>query len=382
MGEFFVLLGTLGIIISGFAAIKAFIQKKPKKKYGKWALFSLVALFGGGALIPTVALEMAAESFVTNDQGIAIIEGETDPESQITIDGKIVPVKNQQFSYEITLKDSKKKKITVVATKGKANKEQEITVKPSKAFIAALNKSSDTQLDEVETALKQAEKAPTQVNYDQAATLVAALSKEYDHYTKRLTTIAENIATYEALKQAEKTTSQEDYETANTLVAKATLNKEAWTKRLATVKETITKKEQEQQLIAAANVAMEQAEKDPTNETLYNEAVSKIDNLPETDASLNQRLTTVKHKLDAYKNQQEEQAAALKEQQQAEQQAAAAQNAQAEADQAPPAAETTYLVTPNGTKYHQRKCGNGEYSPATMNVIQSRGLTPCKKCFP
>ncbi|MGP5429630.1 thermonuclease family protein [Enterococcus malodoratus] len=69
----------------------------------------------------------------------------------------------------------------------------------------------------------------------------------------------------------------------------------------------------------------------------------------------------------------------------AAQQAAAAQaQAEAEAQQqtaAEPAQGQTVYVTPTGSKYHTHKCGNGTYTPATLEEAQGRGLEPCSKCF-
>lgn len=63
---------------------------------------------------------------------------------------------------------------------------------------------------------------------------------------------------------------------------------------------------------------------------------------------------------------------------------AAAVQAQQAAQQAQQAAENTQqtvLITPTGSKYHSRKCGNGTYTEATLEAAQQRGLTPCSKCF-
>ena len=70
----------------------------------------------------------------------------------------------------------------------------------------------------------------------------------------------------------------------------------------------------------------------------------------------------------------------------AQQAAAQAQaEAEAQAQQQAQAAEAaqgqTVYVTPTGSKYHTHKCGNGTYSPATLEEAQSRGLTPCAKCY-
>lgn len=38
-------------------------------------------------------------------------------------------------------------------------------------------------------------------------------------------------------------------------------------------------------------------------------------------------------------------------------------------------------VTPTGKRYHYANpCGNGKYSPATLEQALKRGLTPCQKC--
>ncbi|MBC1520391.1 hypothetical protein HB912_01875 [Listeria aquatica] len=52
-------------------------------------------------------------------------------------------------------------------------------------------------------------------------------------------------------------------------------------------------------------------------------------------------------------------------------------NAQASVDKN----EQQVLVTKTGSKYHNRKCGNGTYYPATLSEAKARGLTPCSKCY-
>lgn len=77
-----------------------------------------------------------------------------------------------------------------------------------------------------------------------------------------------------------------------------------------------------------------------------------------------------------------------KAEQDAQKAAAEQQQAQATAAQTPetPAPDTQgtgemVLVTRTGEKYHNRKCGNGTYTPATLEEAQARGLTPCSKCY-
>lgn len=65
---------------------------------------------------------------------------------------------------------------------------------------------------------------------------------------------------------------------------------------------------------------------------------------------------------------------------QAEAAAQAQQTAQAQQAAEPAQGQTVY-VTPTGSKYHTHKCGNGTYSPATLEEAQARGLTACAKCY-
>ncbi len=60
--------------------------------------------------------------------------------------------------------------------------------------------------------------------------------------------------------------------------------------------------------------------------------------------------------------------------QQAEQQRQAEQAQQ-------PEVSGEVLITGTGSKYHSRECGNGTYSPISLESAQSMGLTPCEKCY-
>lgn len=44
-------------------------------------------------------------------------------------------------------------------------------------------------------------------------------------------------------------------------------------------------------------------------------------------------------------------------------------------------AETMVYVTKTGSKYHTRKCGNGNFYQQTLSEAKARGLTPCSKCY-
>ena len=45
-------------------------------------------------------------------------------------------------------------------------------------------------------------------------------------------------------------------------------------------------------------------------------------------------------------------------------------------------AETMVYVTKSGEKYHNKQCGRGNFYQDTLSNAKSRGLEPCKKCFP
>lgn len=84
--------------------------------------------------------------------------------------------------------------------------------------------------------------------------------------------------------------------------------------------------------------------------------------------------------------QQRQQAIAQKQARQAAVQAEQQRQAQLAQEQAAAQAQQqnnqeTVLITPTGKKYHNHVCGNGNYSPATLQEALNRGLTACEKCF-
>ncbi|HGF7540285.1 TPA: LysM peptidoglycan-binding domain-containing protein [Enterococcus hirae] len=91
------------------------------------------------------------------------------------------------------------------------------------------------------------------------------------------------------------------------------------------------------------------------------------------------------------RKQQEEKRKAEEQRQQAiaqeqARQAAIQRQAQAAQEQAVAQAQQqnnqqTVLITPTGKKYHNHVCGNGNYSPTTLQEALNRGLTPCEKCY-
>lgn len=95
------------------------------------------------------------------------------------------------------------------------------------------------------------------------------------------------------------------------------------------------------------------------------------------------KLEKQKAKEEAEKKQQEEKRKAEEQRQQAiaQEQARQAAQEQAVAQAKQQNNQQTVLVTPTGKKYHNHICGNGNYSPATLQEALNRGLTPCEKCY-
>ncbi|NBA56472.1 hypothetical protein [Enterococcus hirae] len=145
------------------------------------------------------------------------------------------------------------------------------------------------------------------------------------------------------------------------------------------------------QKTASAETILAQAESNPTRDN-YNSALSAIRAIPGGNQSLSDRLASVDSTIKANEaaqaeaarvaEQQRQQAIAQEQARQAEQQ----RQAQIAQEQAAAQAQQqnnqqTVLITPTGKKYHNHVCGNGNYSPATLQEALNRGLTPCEKCF-
>lgn len=355
MSVVLVLLGLLGLLVSGGLTIKALIKKQPKKQYGYAALASAALFIGGVATTdssPTLSLD--AESVETDANGSATIKGEYDGNSKLTTNGKEVKTKDKTFAYKVKLSDEKTQKITFVAEKKDTKVEKSVEVTPSKEFIASIT-DSEQELAKTEKALAYAEKQPSQKNYDEAATLVSSLSQEYEEYNDRLEKIKKAVPVDEAVTTAEKSKSKSDYQAAEKLVAAAPVGKEGFQQRLTTVQTAIAEKEKNEQLVASATAAVEKAEQEPTNEAYYNEAIKQIDALNSPNQALTKRVAVVKTQLDAHKEKQRKEAEAQKlaaEKAQKEQ-AEAAAKAQAEAEaqqaaQAPAEVETAAAEAPSG----------------------------------
>lgn len=95
------------------------------------------------------------------------------------------------------------------------------------------------------------------------------------------------------------------------------------------------------------------------------------------------KLEKQKAKEEAERKQQEEKRKAEEQKQQAiaQEQARQVTQEQAVAQAKQQNNQQTVLITPTGKKYHNHVCGNGNYSPATLQEALNRGLTPCEKCY-
>lgn len=345
--NFIAILGFLGTIVGIIMLIPTILKKQKKRQPLIVIVSSFIVFIVATALSPVAepSIYLNASKVKTNDEGVALIEGKLDDVTTLTANGEEISFTNSHFSYEATLKDKNNEKIIFVVKNGDKEKSIVAEISPSKEFLASLEEGQKEQENaiEAETALALAEKEPTQKNYDEAATRIQALSKE---------------------------------------------QQKTYSSRLKAVSQKIADEQKQQKAIASAQEAVSKAEQEPTNEN-YQQATTAIKALEKSDAALSNRVAKVKEAIDT---QEKQQAAAEKkaeeerlaqEQAQAAQVAAAEAAAQQEAQQAAnqSASGETVLVTATGSKYHTHKCGNGTYTPATLEEAQARGLTPCEKCY-
>lgn len=115
---------------------------------------------------------------------------------------------------------------------------------------------------------------------------------------------------------------------------------------------------------ASAETILAQAEANPTREN-YSSALSAIQAIPGGNQALSDRLASVDSTIKANEAAQAEAAKIAEQEQQAQEQSN----------------QQTVYVTATGSKYHSHKCGNGNYTPTTLEDAQAQGLTPCEKCF-
>lgn len=357
-------------------------MKKIILKRKVFATLVLAALlFFTGCSSEQAFLELEKETITTNDTGSATIKGETNAESELTVGGKKVKTEDGTFSHKVTLSGTKARKIAVQIDFDGEEIEKEVTIKPSDQFIEAIER------EEAEAVLVLAEKTPTQRNYDEAFTLISSLSNEYEDFNDRLVIVRDHIPILEAVALAEKDQTRDNLVAAQAQVEAATLNKEKLATRLSTVEKKINEKEELERKTNAAQEAITKAEQSLSDDD-YNQAVTLLAEISTDKKELSERLESVNQAIINKKAEEQRQAeeaaqaqaAAAAAQAQAEADAAAQAAANAQAEVNAPVAQTV-LITPTGSKYHARRCGNGSYSEATLDHALSLGLEPCSKCF-
>lgn len=406
MGIWFVMIGLLGFIFGVGKLLMNVVRKKPKKKPAMITLASVVVIIGAAMFVPSEAvLRMEASEVETNAKGVAVIEGTTNSNATLTADGTKIKINDGKFSYKVTLNDHTSDEVTFIAEIEDSQTEKIITVTASEEYVVFLNeqKEEEERVKKVETALALAEDEPTQENYDKAATLVSALTKEYDAIEKRLEDISIYIKAEIAVTLAEKELSPSTLKDAQNLAKTVNLNKDSFSDRLETIQNRVTEREEQ---LAAAVKAVKTAEENPTDDN-YDHAFELIKALPRENDHLTTELATIKGTIDKNKEEAKKIAAAkekaeaeakaeeerIASEKAAEVAAAASQDSHSHSEShathtettntatETPGNETPILITATGSKYHIRKCGNGTYYPATMDEANARGLQPCSKCF-
>ena len=231
-----------------------------------------------------------------------------------------------------------------------------IEITPSTGYLAHLESQAEKErLKLADTALATAEKEPSQDHFDVAFTQIQALSQSYPELEQRLEDVADYLEILGSLEELEQEPTREGLVAFQTQVAASPLAKDALTKRVAACEKQVHEQEKNTKLVAAAKAAQEK------------EAQEKA----------------AQEKADEEQRQQEIQAAQEQEQiqQQAQEQQAQEQQAQDQQTTQEAAVGQTVMVTPTGSKYHTHKCGNGNFTPATLEEALARNLTPCSKCF-
>lgn len=337
-----------------------------KKSFWLGLIVFLALLTGCNAEEAFLTIEKA--SITTSEAGTATISGETNPDSTVKIDGKTIETDDGSFNHEISLTSLTDKNVVVTIDFDGEEIKKEVLIRPSSTFIET------TERADAETVLALAEKNPNQKNYDQAFTLIASLSKEYSDISERLAIIEEHLPILTAIEAAEAEPNRTNLSVAQEKLELATLNKTALADRVSSIEQTVVLKEETERKVNEAIAAVEKAEQSLSDED-YQQAVTLLAALPTTNADLSTRVEQVNQSIANKK---------AEEQRLAEEAVAAAEAAAAAEENANTQTPTAQMVmvTPTGKKYHTHKCGNGNYSEATLDEALARGLTPCAKCYP
>ena len=390
MYVFFALIGLLGLISGITKLVVNLIKKKSKRQSLVVTGVSFIVLIISVLLTPVTAIITINEvELITDSKGIVIVEGTTNTEARLTVNG--IEIKNEKgkFSYKVELEDAQSEEIKFLAKIEDSVAEEIITVTPSEEFIAFVNeqKEEEERLRKVESALALAEKNPSEENYDKAATLVSSLTKEYESIKGRLKNVLLYVEAEEAVALAEKELTSNSLKNAQLLVENVSLNQSSFSNRLESIQIKVTEREA---LFASAEEAIILAEGNPTDQN-YAQAVELIESLPGDSSKFKTRVATVKTTIQKNKEKEEEKRiAAEKAAEEAAVAEAAAMASQPAVENSEPedyeqvvpdSVEEIVLVTRTGKKYHTHKCGNGDYYEATWETALARGLEPCSKCY-
>lgn len=371
-----VLLGGGVLVYSLYRLVRSFIKKESKKPVVALAVGGLVLMGAGGSQVPAEAsyLSISQETYETDQIGQVTIKGETNKDSELTIDEKSVN-HDGSFSYQVQLTDDGEKQVHIKSIHNGEETVKILTITPSKEFLVHLETQAEKErLEQVETALKLAENQPTQEHYDTAFTKIQALSQNYPEIDQRLTDVDHHLKAITLIEKLETSLDKEQLAPAKEQVSKTSLNQSSLQQRITSCEAKIAEKEQ----IASTQALVEKAEAS-VQEADYQVASEALAKLPNKQDQLEKRLVSVQEKITANKQAAEKAEAERQAQEQAQAAAAAEQTEQ----DARPVAEvgTTVMITRTGSKYHTHKCGNGTYFEATLAEAQSRGLAPCDKCF-
>ncbi|WP_455363097.1 hypothetical protein [Vagococcus elongatus] len=272
------------------------------------------------------SIQLAVENnhLTTNEEGIVIIRGETNPDATLKIEGKNVTLsKDGTFKYKVSLSLPKEHSVNLISRFGKKELKEKVTISPSSEFKKAI-------------ALKEEKERQRKLELERE-------SQKYEE-AKASVILAENEPT------------NENYDYAYLLVNQLKKNDNDLEARLEKVKETIAFEQKVSETTLAAENALGVAEQNKTREN-YEKAAAAVKEIPVDHTAFENRLETINQQIIAQEQQE------------------------AVSNTPEPPNTSIVLVTPTGKKYHRRACGNGTYTEATLEDALNRGLTPCAKCF-
>lgn len=316
----------IGLIV-GILFLSMFLSTKNKKGFRTVCLLLVLLVFCGASKPQKNYLKINDNQMTTDKEGYVTIKGKTNPKAKLKIDGeKVATKKNGKFTFTYQLKKEKKKSVPITSKHGDKKLKKQVKVEASKKYKKVL--------------VKQEKKAKQKKQKKLATEKKARELKE--------------IQTALALAQKEPT--RENFQKAQKIVSESKQAQEKDTDQLREIEGKIKEKE----LVKSIENSIATAENSLTRND-YDAAVREKQKLSQNNDSFNQRLETVNQKI---------------------QQAEAEEKASKEQEVVQQAENTEMvLVTPTGSKYHNRVCGRGNYTEATLDAALARGLEPCSKCY-